>query len=110
MLLPPLGYTDFLNLWKDAAVVITGLVIIVVVSSVSFGLASAISMGDSGQVATLLRAGIAYGYLARSPITWPNPQPKPRPIRVYTAAELTALREELGDEHGPMSSLPPRRV
>ncbi len=43
-----------------AAVVLSGLVIIVVVSSVSFGLASAISMGDSGQVATLLRAGIAY--------------------------------------------------
>ncbi len=43
-----------------AAVILSGLVIIVVVSSVSFGLASAISMGDSGQVATLLRAGIAY--------------------------------------------------
>jgi ABC-2 type transport system permease protein len=43
-----------------AAVVLSGLVIIVVISSVSFGLASAISIGDSGQVATLLRAGLAY--------------------------------------------------
>jgi ABC-2 type transport system permease protein len=41
-------------------VVLSGLVIIVVISSVSFGLASAISIGDSGQVATLLRAGLAY--------------------------------------------------
>lgn len=49
-----------------------------------------------------LRAAISYGYIDRSPITWPNPAPKPRPIRVFTAEELEALVEELGDEYGPM--------
>lgn len=49
-----------------------------------------------------LRAGIAYGYLTRSPITWANPQPKPRAIRVFTAAEIKSLTQELGSEFGAM--------
>lgn len=56
----------------------------------------------SSALRQVLRAGISYGYLSRSPLTWANPQPKPRPIRVYTAAELKALKAELGDEYGSM--------
>lgn len=43
-----------------AAVILAGLVVIVVVSSASFGITSAISTGESGQVLNLLRAGVAY--------------------------------------------------
>jgi hypothetical protein len=48
------------------------------------------------------RAGVAYGYLSASPITWKNPQPSPRGIRVYTDAEITKLAKELGPTWGPM--------
>ncbi len=47
-------------LTAHATVILSGLVVVVVVSSASFGIASAISTGDSGQVTILLRAGIAY--------------------------------------------------
>jgi integrase len=45
-----------------------------------------------------LEAGVRYGYLTRNPakLSGPNPQPAPRPIRVYTVAELDALGKELG--------------
>jgi ABC-2 type transport system permease protein len=42
------------------AVILTGLVVIVVVSSVLFGLSAAASMGDTSQVGRLLLAGLAY--------------------------------------------------
>jgi len=44
-----------------------------------------------------LRAGVSYGYLSRSPITWANPQPKPRAIRVFTPADLDKVVVELDD-------------
>jgi integrase len=34
-----------------------------------------------------------------------GPAPKPRPIRVYTLAELDALEAELGPDYGPMVPL-----
>jgi hypothetical protein len=45
-----------------------------------------------------LEAGVRYGYLTRNPakLAGPNPMPAPREIRVYTAAELDAITEELG--------------
>jgi polyether ionophore transport system permease protein len=43
-----------------ATVVVSGLVVVVAVSSAAFGVASAISMGESGQVTRLLWSGIAY--------------------------------------------------
>lgn len=49
-----------------------------------------------------LRAGVAYGYLTASPVTWKNPQPTPRGIRVYTDAEVKKLARELGKTYGPM--------
>lgn len=49
-----------------------------------------------------LRAGVAYGYLAASPVTWKNPQPSPRRIRVYADAEVGKLAKELGRTYGPM--------
>lgn len=48
--------------WLTAhtAVILVGLIVIVAVSSVVFGIASAVSTGESGQVMELLRAGLAY--------------------------------------------------
>ncbi len=45
-----------------------------------------------------LDAGIRYGYLVSNPVkqVGPNPAPPPRPIRVYTAAELKLICGELG--------------
>jgi polyether ionophore transport system permease protein len=43
-----------------ATVVVSGLVVVVAVSSAAFGVASAISMGESGQVTRLLWSGIEY--------------------------------------------------
>jgi integrase len=45
-----------------------------------------------------LEAGVRYGYMTRNPakLAGPNPSPKPREIRVYTADELTAIADELG--------------
>ena len=45
-----------------------------------------------------LKAGVRYGYLTRNPakLAGPNPMPAPREIRVYTAAELKAITDELG--------------
>jgi hypothetical protein len=48
------------------------------------------------------RAGVAYGYVSASPITWKNPQPSPRGIRVYTDAGVTKLAGEVGATYGPM--------
>ncbi|HEY7618244.1 MAG TPA: hypothetical protein VH834_00670 [Solirubrobacteraceae bacterium] len=45
---------------SQLAVVIGGLVVLVVASAVVFGAATALSTGDSGYVATLLGAGLAY--------------------------------------------------
>jgi integrase len=52
-----------------------------------------------------LRAGVAYGYLTASPVTWKNPQPKPRAIRVYMDAEVDKLAKELGKTYGQMIRL-----
>ncbi len=48
--------------WLGAQVlaVITGLVVVVVVSAVVFGAATALSTSDSGYVGTLLKSGLAY--------------------------------------------------
>ena len=45
-----------------------------------------------------LEAGVRYGYMTRNPakLAGKNPQPKPRPIRVYTADELDRIVGELG--------------
>ena len=45
-----------------------------------------------------LEAGVRYGYMTRNPakLARPNPMPAPREIRVYTAAELKAVTDELG--------------
>ena len=45
-----------------------------------------------------LEAGVRYGYMTRNPakLAGPNPMPAPREIRVYTAAELKAVTDELG--------------
>ena len=47
-----------------------------------------------------LEAGVRYGYLTRNPakLAGPNPMPPPREIRVYTAAEMTAITD--GARHG----------
>jgi integrase len=53
----------------------------------------------------VLAAGIRYGVLARpnpAVLAGPNPAPAPRPIRVYTLAELDALELELGPAFGPV--------
>ena len=44
-----------------------------------------------------LEAGVRYGYMTRNPakLAGKNPQPAPREIRVYTAAELKAITDEL---------------
>jgi integrase len=44
-----------------------------------------------------LEAGVRYGHLTRNPakLAGKNPQPAPRPVRVFTVAELDALCEEL---------------
>lgn len=46
-----------------------------------------------------LEAGVRYGYLTRNPakLAGKNPQPKPRPIRVFTAGELDKIAAELGN-------------
>jgi integrase len=48
------------------------------------------------------RAGVAYGYLSSTPVTWKNPQPAPRGIRIYTDAEIKKLAKDLGPTWGPM--------
>jgi integrase len=52
-------------------------------------------------------AGVRYGYMRMNPAVaaGDNPAPKPRPIRVYTLAELDALEAELGPDYGPMAPL-----
>jgi integrase len=53
----------------------------------------------------VLAAGIRFGVLARpnpAVLAGPNPAPAPRPIRVYTLAELDALELELGPAFGPV--------
>ncbi len=49
-------------------------------------------------------AGVRYGHMARNPavLAGENPQPPPRPVRVYSVAELDALEAELGPEYGPI--------
>jgi len=49
-------------------------------------------------------AGVRWGYMTRNPATLAgaNPVPPPRPVRVYTLAELDALEEELGARYGPI--------
>lgn len=51
-----------------------------------------------------LGAGVRYGYLQRNPAVaaGPNPQPKPRGVRVFTLAEVDLLAEELGERYGPI--------
>jgi len=45
-----------------------------------------------------LETGVRYGYLTRNPakLAGKNPQPPPRPVRIYTADELKRLAGELG--------------
>jgi integrase len=49
-----------------------------------------------------LEAGVRYGYLTRNPVklAGKNPQPAPRPVRVFTAAELDAIADELDTRGG----------
>jgi integrase len=55
----------------------------------------------------VLAAGVRYGYMASNPAlaAGDNPAPKPRPVRVYTLAELDALEAELGNTYGPLVPL-----
>lgn len=45
-----------------------------------------------------LDAGVRYGYLTKNPakLAGRNPQPPPRPVRIYTADELDRIVGELG--------------
>jgi integrase len=45
-----------------------------------------------------LDAGVRYGYLTKNPakLAGRNPQPLPRPVRIYTADELDRIVGELG--------------
>lgn len=48
-----------------------------------------------------VEAGVRYGYLTSNPVkaAGPNPAPPPRPVRIYTKAELDAVVKEL-DKRG----------
>lgn len=45
----------------------------------------------------VVEAGVRYGYLTSNPVkaAGPNPAPPPRPVRVFTTAELDAITHEL---------------
>jgi integrase len=51
-----------------------------------------------------LEAGVRWVYLGANPakLAGPNPQPPPRPVRVYTFAELDAIAAELSTRYQPL--------
>jgi integrase len=52
----------------------------------------------------VLAAGVRWGYMRENPavLAGANPAPSPRPVRIYTLAELKALEAELGPRYGPI--------
>jgi integrase len=51
-----------------------------------------------------LEAGVRWGYLGANPakLAGPNPQPAPRPVRVFTLAETDAIAAELSTRYQPL--------
>jgi integrase len=49
-------------------------------------------------------AAVRWGYMSANPAVaaGENPQPQPRAVRAFTFAELDALEDELGPQHGPI--------
>jgi integrase len=52
----------------------------------------------------VLDAACRWGYMQQNPakLAGRNPMPPPRPVRVYTPAELDAIAAELSPEHAPL--------
>jgi integrase len=65
-----------------------------------------IRYGRSAALRQCLEAGVRWGYLPRNPakLAGRNRQPAPRPIRVFTPAELRALSLELSAGYRPVPS------